>query len=300
MSIGSAEVQFPVPPRGFDPLNATASQLQEYGFQPRPQGGAALTAWDQLMAHYKSTPTPSIALGPRISTPAQPHQQPVSASVTSGNWAGWLADSSSQEFVASQMNYTQPTAESTTCSNSKQAVWTGLGGYNSTQLVQDGTALPGTLSSGYNAWYEYLNGTSNHGPTILSKMSVAAGDSMHLYVSYSTANGSIDFYVANNTNGTSQSVVVSNVGTSYYDGSSADYITERPACGSNCLYPLHKFTTFSSNTAEAETTGGQWIPISSSPYPYKLLMYAGSTKLAAPSGLNSSGDGFSTTWYNCN
>lgn len=61
------------------------------------------------------------------------------------------------------------------------------------------------------------------------------------------------------------------------------------------LYPLHKFTIFSCNTAEAETTGGQWIPISSSPYPYKLLMYAGSAKLAAPSGLNSSGDGFSTT-----
>ncbi len=123
--VGSAEVQFPVPPRGFDPLNARAAQLQGYGFQPRPQGGVALTAWDQIMADCKSTPTPSIALGPRMSTPA--HQQPVSASVKSGNWAGWLADSSSQEFVATQMNYTQPTTKSTTCSNSKQAVWTGFG-----------------------------------------------------------------------------------------------------------------------------------------------------------------------------
>ena len=198
------------------------------------------------------------------------------------------------------MNYTQPAAESTTCSNAQQGVWTGLGGWNSGTLAQDGTALPGSLSSGYNAWYEYFNSSSNHGPTILSKLSVAAGDSMHLYVAYSTTNGTIDFYVANNSNGTSQSVEVTGVGTAYYDGSTADYIAERPSCGSNCLYPLQHFSTFSTSTAEAETTGGTWIPISSSPDPYKLLMYAGSTELAAPSSLNSSGDGFSTTWYNCN
>ena len=33
------------PPSAFNPLTASATQLQEYGFPPRPTGGSALAVW---------------------------------------------------------------------------------------------------------------------------------------------------------------------------------------------------------------------------------------------------------------
>lgn len=125
---------------------------------------------------------------------------------------------------------------------------------------------------------------------------------MHTYVAYETSNGIIDFYVADNTTGQSQAVEVSGVGTSYYDGSSADYITERPIVNGS-LTALQKFTSYTTNTDEAETTSGTWIPISSALYPYKIIMTSTGTSsgtlLAQPSDLNSAGNSFSMTWYNC-
>ena len=301
--VGSALVHFPVPPKGFNPLSATAAKLQEYGFQPRPSGGTALAQWTNMMAHYRQTPIPSVVLVQSQRDHLVKKGHIAFGTENSANWAGWIADSTTQEFVATQMDYTQPAAQATSCAGAVQSVWTGLGGVNSTSLVQDGTALPGTIpgASGYSAWYEYMNGTSNVGPKVMGNLVVNPGDSIHLYTAYSTSNGEINFYIADNTTGTSQAALVTGVGTAYYDGSSTEYITERSVCGNGCFYPLEQFTAFSSSTDQAETTSGSWIPISSAPYPLQVSMFAQVTGdlLAAPSGLNSSGDGFSTTWYAC-
>lgn len=47
-----------VPPAGFDPLTASASQLAEYGYPPRPSGGQALKTWMMFMskAHPAADP----------------------------------------------------------------------------------------------------------------------------------------------------------------------------------------------------------------------------------------------------
>ncbi|HKU57620.1 MAG TPA: hypothetical protein VJP41_11430 [Gaiellaceae bacterium] len=45
---------YPQPPAGFDPVTATAAQLREYGFPPRPAGrpsSAAAGAWRYAMSH---------------------------------------------------------------------------------------------------------------------------------------------------------------------------------------------------------------------------------------------------------
>ncbi len=57
---------YPQPPTGFDPTTATASQLQEYGFPPRPAGdstSAAQQGWLQAMAAWKVSDTPQQTCG---------------------------------------------------------------------------------------------------------------------------------------------------------------------------------------------------------------------------------------------
>lgn len=61
---------FPQPPVGFDPTTATAAQLKEYGFPPRPPGDpsdptvqAALQAWLKTMAARKASVPPNPICG---------------------------------------------------------------------------------------------------------------------------------------------------------------------------------------------------------------------------------------------
>lgn len=62
--------KYPQPPSGFDPAKATAAQLDEYGFPPRPPGDAsnpqvraALQAWLTAMRSWKSTDPVQVTCG---------------------------------------------------------------------------------------------------------------------------------------------------------------------------------------------------------------------------------------------
>jgi hypothetical protein len=295
---------FPVPPAGFDPLHASDAQLAEYGFQPRPAADSvAYASWAESMASYRSTPVPVIALGPTISAP---HRQTTSGGFIQSNWGGWIANwgAGTTHYVATEMDFTEPTASSTTCSGASMATWTGLGGYNTSKLVQDGVEIPtnglslcSSKASGYCAWYEYLNASTNHGPTIMSQVTIHSGDNMHLYSVYSSSLGRINFYVADNTTGTSQSVIITGVGTSYYDGSSGDFIGAEAASGT----PLKHFGNFSTRNGYAENTAGNWTTISSAQHPTKstLINIFNGDVLATTGNLNSSGTGFSMSWLRC-
>ena len=307
-SIDGTTATFPVPPPGFDPLHASDAQLAEYGFQARPPSDSvAYASWAETMSSYRSTPVPDIALGPTISRPHQPAAGSTPAGgFVNGSWGGWIANwgAGTTHYVATQMDFTEPSVSSTSCSSSSEAAWTGLGGYNTAKLVQDGVEVPtnatslcSSKASGYCAWYEYLNATSNHGPTIMSNVTIHSGDNMHLYTVYSSALGRINFYVADNTTGTSQSVIINNVGTSYYDGSSGDFIGAEAASGT----PLKHFSTFSTRNGYAENTAGTWTTISSARYPTKstLINLNNGDVLATTGNLNSSGTGFSMSWLRC-
>jgi len=228
---------------------------------------------------------------------------PPGAGYVTGSWGGWLANSSSQTYVATEMDLTEPSVTSYCSGYNSEAQWTGLGGFNSKQLVQDGVEVPSSYtslcsskSSGYCAWYEYLNSSNSNPPHILSKVDVNAGDSIHLYTSYSTSNGEIDFYVADNTTGTGQSLLITGVGSSYDDGSTGDFIGAERLAGNG----LKHFSQFDTSNGYAENKSGSWTTISSAQYPTKATLTNGSDTLAITGGLNSSGTGFSMTWNACN
>jgi hypothetical protein len=75
---------YPQPPPGFDPTTATATQLQEYGFPPRPAGDStsgAQQAWLQAMAAWKQSDTPQ----PTCSTATRQPPATVAHSPSSGS-----------------------------------------------------------------------------------------------------------------------------------------------------------------------------------------------------------------------
>lgn len=306
-SIDGTTATFPVPPPRFDPLHASDALLAEYGFQERPPlDSPAYPSWAETMSTYRSTPIPKIGLGPTRVLPTKKASSTTNPSGTfiQSNWGGWIADWGSTHYVATEMDFTEPSVQSTSCSGSTAAAWTGLGGYNTGKLVQDGVEVPtnglslcSSEPSGYCAWYEYLNSSSNHGPTIMSALNIRAGDNMHLYSVYSSSLGRINFYVADNTTATSQSVIITGVGTSYYDGTSGDFIAAEAASGT----PLKHFSAFSTRNSYAENTAGTWTTISQALNPTKstLINIFNGDVLATTGNLNSSGTGFSMSWLRC-
>lgn len=86
---------FPQPPPGFDPVAATAAQLQEYGFPPRPPGNnaEALAAWTKAVRAAKHLSAPSPVCGAEAHFKALPQlssdtKQPpvVDLSATPTGW----------------------------------------------------------------------------------------------------------------------------------------------------------------------------------------------------------------------
>jgi Peptidase A4 family len=95
------------------------------------------------------------AAGPAVAGAGQSFGPHVGGpNIDSGNWGGYAASGSSQEFTKISGSWTEPAAK---CANSNQltAPWIGLDGYGNETVEQTGVAVEctGTKVS-YDAWYE--------------------------------------------------------------------------------------------------------------------------------------------------
>lgn len=284
--VDGATVSFPVPPTGFSPLTAPDSQLIEYGFPARPSDASELSIWTADMQSYKAVAAPSYCSTNRI----------VPATVgTTGTEAGYLAPRSSTSFVAVEGDFIQPHHYSS-CSGSYEVSWTGIGGFASGDgLLQTGTDL--NNGSPY-AWYDWLDNTHSRGEQPMPNVTVHVGDSIHTYVSYQSSNLVANFYVADNTTGTSDPVVINNVPTSYYDGRYAESIDERPFVGSS-FAPLANFRSIAWSNVRFENTAGNWHPIGYNGNFQEEIMQTGSTVRAEPTALNADQQSYTDNYKHC-
>jgi hypothetical protein len=118
--------------------------------------------------------------------------------------------------------YTQPEYGSSP-TGAKEASWVGLGGnYQGDALLQAGTTMES--QSNYYAWYMIVFGTSSWEGEFPS-VKVSPGDSMYALVYWTISNYPAGFEVWDWTSMTNFYVTVQ---TAYYDGSSAEFIDERP------------------------------------------------------------------------
>lgn len=306
--VNGEENHYFVPPKGFEPINASDEMLARYGFPERPDEGDTdeYNYWCELMSNYASTPELdySVEIIPvsSIEDPDGGDIESLSSSSTeySYNWSGYVAyTDNSERFTEIQMDYTQPTVVSNSTGTSRNAYWVGFGGYNSGNLVQAGTETKNG-SSQY-AWYEYLSETGDTvSEIVLNGLSVSAGDSIHLLVTYQRANNIFGYYIANNTTGVSASGTVTLDASIYYDGTTAEWIIERTKVnGSLALLGNYGSMTLS-NCKATINTSNDWCNFTDFNL-YRVIMSStassSGTKLSVPAApLNSST--FVCTWQN--
>jgi hypothetical protein len=263
--------EYPVPPKGFDPLTATASQLQEYGFPARPTDPTGLEQWRSIWSHYRSTPTPDVWSVPQgEGLGSSPPQNPITGIINiatnstefSQNWSGWEATPPNESpggtadpnpFTLVEAVFTQPQTPNTPCAQAWESQWVGLGGDEFTApgsgLIQDGTtiqpsAIPFVGPHAY-TWYEYLlsnnklvNGKPSH-EILKGNVSVYPGNSIYASVSYNKTTKIASYLIFDITTGQKQSFHQKDAAP-YYSGSTAELINERPLVNGS-IPPLYNF-----------------------------------------------------------
>jgi len=292
----------PIPPVGFDPLGATDAQLASYGLPPRPTDTAELVSWSTDMASWKRNPDPGLCATDYRADAllrASDGTDSIVADESSYNWAGYIAERSTNTYVAVQGDFHQPSSLSTSCSGSTLASWTGFGGFYTQKLIQAGTAYLAGSSTPV-AWYEYLgpNGAGIN-LTVMSGVTVRAGDRIHTYEVIQTSTGQTTFYVADNTTGTSKSVIKTLSVSTYYDGRTDEFIDERLTYNGS-LTPLRNFGTNGWYNTKVYTKDGTWHSLGSQTE-VQVNMYSEFTGylMAYPYTMSSTTT-FTDDWVRCN
>jgi hypothetical protein len=216
---------------------------------------------------------------------------PTSATASSYNWSGY-ADTSSTTgyFKKVTAKWAQP-AVSCTSEDQLSSQWVGIDGYGSGTVEQDGTmgwCFEGTAT--YYSWYEmYPAGLVTLGDT------VAPGDAITSTVSHSGT--SYTLKVADATHTANSFSRTATCAAATCTDESVEWINERPSFSIG-IAPLAKYTLWKVTSAAA--TGGSTNGTIKSFGPTQLDMIdaTDSYDLSDASALNSTGNGFSTTWLN--
>jgi len=209
----------------------------------------------------------------------------TSLQATSYNWAGYIASSGKYTAVSGSWTIPTVTAPANT-SQSADVTWVGIGGLNTTDLIQVGTQAVtspnGTVS--YNAWMETLPQTS-----IPLSLAVKAGDSITASLSETTSNVWL-ITVRDNTTGQSYSSSV-NYASSY---SSAEWVEEMPSGANGNFIPLDNFGTVQFNSLSATQNGVAVTPSTANAQAMNIIN-GSNQALTTVSALGPDGQSFAVT-----
>jgi hypothetical protein len=166
------------------------------------------------------------------------------------------------------------------------AIWVGIGGVNTRDLIQAGTQeqSSGSGQSLYSAWLETLPR-----PSQPVQLAVHAGDSITVSLTEQSP-GTWQIALTNNTTG--QNYQVSGQYQSSY--SSAEWIVEAPSAARGGIMPLDNFGTISFSDASA-VSNGQSVNLSDANAQPINLQNPGGQPLVMTSALDSDGASFTVT-----
>lgn len=258
---GGRRTIFPQPPPNFDPLTASDEMLERYAFAPRPPQSEPeqLALWEEQMSTYREMSPPVGCTG------APPPKTGITGEVrhtgTEGtyNWAGYVTSAPGNQYQWNDAwaDFTQVNgAAHFSCkSNAILSSWVGLGADATySGLIQAGTDA---FTNGTTAqWIEYWAGNW-HQATYFPEMYVYPGDYIGLNISYSVSTETATFEVYDQNTGVFRSVVIPGLGLQFYDGSTGDFIDERPA-GEAGYYPLLNFGQHQMLFAQVRNASGHW------------------------------------------
>lgn len=264
-----------IAPGNFNPLTATATELAQYNVPPRPSLQANYPAWASKGSAMRFNGIPYVMCQPEhrigdisVGDSAQPTGTSA-AHRYSSNWSGIVVPQGAAPegnvpyaYVEGQWDQNSYGNCGSGCSNSStdESTWAGIGGWNSGALIQAGTDMNG-VSQPF-AGYEYLepcptDPTQECGPSEISGAYVPTG--VRIVTIVYRVGTSTHFTVT--AGGTVVLSVTVDLPSSYYDGSDAEWINERPtySLGNNPYYkPLTNYgvTYWTQNCAASSAAAG--------------------------------------------
>ncbi len=254
----------PLVPRGVDPATLSEADLKRLELPPRPDAGRDpknyadwLRAVTTPVTRVRGTP---ILRRDMIHGPVNVsgvRRAPATGGAKNGyynsnNWSGIVDFGGYGQFTNWVAGKWTVPAVNTDFSDSPaySSVWDGIDGWNSNDVIQNGTEqdaydLPlfGSLAS-YSAWYEFF---PDGGSSTLPNFNVNPGDDIYA-ASWLCYDGNGQrygcYYMENMTQGEA-TPVYSELGQhpELFQGNSAEWITERPTVNGN-LNPLPQFGVF--------------------------------------------------------
>jgi hypothetical protein len=285
-----AQTVFTVTPPTGENLSAVPQSVRNlYGLPAPParHSGQSRSQWWQQLRALRWAPAPAAlhdVPGVRFG-----QQQWYS-------WTGYTDDESNGYFHYAYMTYVEPTRQPAVCDPNDGAVfWTGLGGVNTSDLGQDGTAqgqFNGLAED--QGWFE-----TDVGDVYPSSVIATEGQQMSVTTIYEpdyngTGQAAYIYNFHNLHTGASQSM-----GTwdSHYSGATADWIAERPETSQNPL-AFENLSGFGTLDVVRAAAAVQQYPISHYSYD-NWEMYDG-WEMAGSSALSANGYSFTSTHYHCN
>lgn len=278
-----------VAPQNFVPSTATNTQLDEYGFPPRPTQPAALAAWTAEMTNWR---------GSASAPPFLELTHTTADTLYSPNWSGYMIKNSSggTPFAHAESTWYEPDYFPTSgCSTSSAVIWAGLGGFGHGPLGQDGTAFGVGGLANHQAWTEivplqggvvgvHFSGHPDYRFDASTRW-LGNGYRFFMYDWYTQTTYAHDEYV----------------GSQYYSGDTAEAVAERPGKPGGGYTNLSNFATMTFDNSFAD--GVSFDSFSANGLRNALRMTDTGdqfgTPMATPSDIGTNGY-FTDTYKNCN
>lgn len=224
------------PPAGFNPITAAPALLDEYNLIQRPAYGPALDQWIALYSRVTFKQPPARIVAARnsnstdVATPGGVCTTAYGATpyVGTGIWTGFANYHNVQPYTDAGVAWNEPPTDiNSACGPEMLSIWAGIGGFGSPSgtgsIIQTGTVTsdPGE-GLNHTVWYEDYSD-----PMIQTSNQIPVGHYVDAVVHYNTSNQTATYVVKDVT--TNQVILDVAVPAAHYDGSSAEYIVERPS-----------------------------------------------------------------------
>jgi len=165
-------------------------------------------------------------------------------------------------------------------------------GWNTDDLIQDGTEI--AQGATYTPWYEWLGAAGSIDITTMPDVTIGAGDQVFEYVHYGPGKDLVDFYISD-SNGTGHSLQTS-LGNGDYDGSTSEWIDERPLVGGSFPNLAH-YVSDSWTGAEIENNLGAFVYAKATGSQIAVTMTGNDGNMSVPGTLGTTS--FTDTYENC-
>lgn len=238
------------PPAGFNPLTASAAELELYGYPPRPaatESAKAFARWAMIVNPALKRVVPQLLQTNIYHRPASNVLIQNSKKSTSTNWSGYALLHKKPAFSSVAGAWIVPSVQQAfgTCSGGTDysSQWVGIDGFENTYLLQagsdaDASCTGGTTTTTYYPWIEWLPEveielTQQNG----NPLPFAPGDYLTVVVTATnwsggeSTNGALLYTDVTQNWQISASFTAADLGGSFVVGQSAEWIVESPEVG---------------------------------------------------------------------